>query len=166
MLRMCIRTQRNGAGFCDTEFRDQNDLMRPSLKNVITFLRVNTRKLSQFFFSCSRQKSLVAFSRWSLSTWSSGYSGRMLTSCLKPYLSDVVQEVCEMARIRRGSTIIFDFNRLVSDDIILSELARFPPMSDVSVQSLALQRGTLLELFDTKRKTHDGAVILRFFNER
>ncbi|KAH7704021.1 hypothetical protein AAVH_28800 [Aphelenchoides avenae] len=93
-------------------------------------------------------------------------SEQQTSSRLKRCLSDVLQEVCELARIRRGATIIFDLHRLISDDIVLSELARSPLLSGVVVQSVALLFGMLLDLFDARRKGHDGAAILRFFNDR
>ncbi|KAH7673222.1 hypothetical protein AAVH_42298, partial [Aphelenchoides avenae] len=79
-------------------------------------------------------------------------------------LADIANEVCDMARIRRGATIIFDVNRRPSDDLVLMHMTQKRNLRGSSAPLPWFMSGDLLRAFDTRRKGHDGALILRFFN--
>lgn len=71
----------------------------------------------------------------------------------------IVAELCRMASARRGGTVIFNIRCRPSDELLLREIEENATHVDEPFTT-----GRLLDIFDTSKAGHDGAVILRLFN--
>lgn len=73
-------------------------------------------------------------------------------------LQRVVQEIFEMKRRSRGGTIIFNVKKRPCEDAVIADLVA------TSSGTYYLHTTGLAELFDTRRKGHDGAIIISLFS--
>ncbi|KAH7711817.1 hypothetical protein AAVH_20862, partial [Aphelenchoides avenae] len=79
-------------------------------------------------------------------------------------VAGIANEVCHMARIRRGATIIVDVSGRPSDDLVLMHMTQTLNPRESSEPVPQFTSGDLLRAFNTRQKGHDGALFLRFFN--
>lgn len=73
-----------------------------------------------------------------------------LRSMTKDVLN-IANEVCQMARIRRGATIIFDVSRRPSDDLVLMHMKMLRALRGSSETMPQFTSGNVLKAFDARR---------------
>lgn len=74
-------------------------------------------------------------------------------------LRSIVDEVFLLARKNIGGTVIFNFKRRCLEDSFLTELG-----ATAMHRLLGISRGQLQRLFDTRKRGHDGAIVICIFD--